>query len=588
MPNSNRGMINTGSNVQFLLGTQDALAKYIAGTTKATNGTFYLTQDTHRLYVGNKDGYAVPVNEGVSTVASLSDLKKITSPNPGEFYYVSDSNILCVYSGSSDTHNGGWVQINSNTNTYIVGVNTEISKADNVATITQKFTEATELDSTGRVNSNLTDTFELACAGGITLAVTGDRITLTGVENKQFNVSAASAVGTVELEDTFGGKVNFKIKSSDSGFLDIQKDADGSLLLVPADQTNTEIKVVNKANDGEGFEIKVSDAFGTKSGDFNPAIKIGSAEGEKVTVKFKNGTAELPVYTKKEIDDLHLKFNAMTYRGLVGPNADTNAGVLDWDNVREHNGVNVSVGDTFLFNADTTWGQSPNEVKVTKGTLAIAKVVEDANGNITGVIDWDFVESTTDTDTTYKLDLNEDHVRLRQHQGGKDSTVGRFTVADGTEIISTLSSTTDADGNATVTIKLDHAEHKAVKTGVEITQDKATKATDGAAYSVTPITVVESVETNDQGHVIAVKTNTVKLLDTNATVNAASVSAKAVTGDANSAKKTATFTNSIQLATGAGIAQNAFTNDWTIASSTLVFTKDANSVMNVDLVWGTF
>ena len=123
---------------------------------------------------------------------------------------------------------------------------------------------------------------------------------------------------------------------------------------------------------------------------------------------------------------------------------------------------------------------------------------------------------------------------------------------------------------------------------VEITQDKATKATDGAAYSVTPITVVESVETNDQGHVIAVKTNTVKLLDTNATVNAASVSAKAVTGDANSAKKTATFTNSIQLATGAGIAQNAFTNDWTIASSTLVFTKDANSVMNVDLVWGTF
>lgn len=588
MPNSNRGIINTGSNVQFLLGTQAALAKYIAGTTKAKNGTFYLTQDTHRLYVGNKDGYAVPVNEGVSTVASLSDLKKITSPNPGEFYYVSDSNILCVYSGSSDTHNGGWVQINSNTNTYIVDVNTEIKKADNVATITQKFTEATELDPTGQVNSNLTDAFELACEGGITLAVSGDRITLTGVQNKQFNVSAASATGTVELEDTFGGKVNFKIKSKDSAFLDIQKDTDGSLLLVPADQTNTAISVVNKANNGEGFEIKVSDNFGTKSGNFNPDIKVGSAEGEKVTVKFKNGTAELPVYTKKEIDDLHLKFNAMTYRGLVAPNADSNAGVLDWDNVREHNGVNVSIGDTFLFNADATWGQSPNEVKVTKGTLAIAKGVEDANGHITGVIDWDFVESTTDTDTTYKLDLNEDHVRLRQHQGGKDSTVGKFTVADGTEIISTLSSTTDADGNATVTIKLDHETHKATRTGTEITQDKATKANDGSAYAVTKITVVESVETNDQGHVTGVKTNTVNLLDSNATVSAASVTAKSVTGDANSAQKTATFTNSIKLTSGSGVAMDAFTNDWTIASSTLVFTKDANSVMNVDLVWGTF
>jgi len=45
-------------NVGFRMGTESGL-KTLASATK---GTFYLTTDTHRLYIGNDDGSLSPVN----------------------------------------------------------------------------------------------------------------------------------------------------------------------------------------------------------------------------------------------------------------------------------------------------------------------------------------------------------------------------------------------------------------------------------------------------------------------------------------------------------------------------------------------
>ena len=104
------GTISAGKNIQFLLGTQANLEKYISGSSTAAEGTFYLTNDTHRLYVGTSLGTAAPVNEGVITVSNLDALQHV-SAHPGEFYYVKAGNILCVYDGKQ------WVQINNNTDT---------------------------------------------------------------------------------------------------------------------------------------------------------------------------------------------------------------------------------------------------------------------------------------------------------------------------------------------------------------------------------------------------------------------------------------------------------------------------------------
>lgn len=105
----------------------------------ASEGTFYLTTDTHRLYIGREvtaDTQAtgtfttktipIPVNEGIQTVTNLSDLP--SAANPGEFYYVTGSNILCIYSGSG-SNTSGWVQINANTDTDTIVSSNSVTSA---------------------------------------------------------------------------------------------------------------------------------------------------------------------------------------------------------------------------------------------------------------------------------------------------------------------------------------------------------------------------------------------------------------------------------------------------------------------------
>ena len=62
------------ANVSFKLGLQSAIDQLLIAKTGAEEGSFYLTSDTHRLYIGGKtspgdtDVQVFPVNEGVTTV----------------------------------------------------------------------------------------------------------------------------------------------------------------------------------------------------------------------------------------------------------------------------------------------------------------------------------------------------------------------------------------------------------------------------------------------------------------------------------------------------------------------------------------
>lgn len=115
MPDKN---VKSGAVLGFRVGSQSTVNTMLAAGANAgaIHGTFYLTEDSHRLYVGNEDTSLSPVNEGVVTVASVSALPSITSQEDqkaytGAFYYATSENILCVFNGQH------WVQINRNTNT---------------------------------------------------------------------------------------------------------------------------------------------------------------------------------------------------------------------------------------------------------------------------------------------------------------------------------------------------------------------------------------------------------------------------------------------------------------------------------------
>lgn len=97
--------------VEFLRGKQDELP-----TSGASNGAFYLTEDTKRLYICLEDnGVPQLLNQTVQIVTSLANLP---DPDKGaniainDFYYCSAENILAVYTGKDA---GGWIQINPDT-----------------------------------------------------------------------------------------------------------------------------------------------------------------------------------------------------------------------------------------------------------------------------------------------------------------------------------------------------------------------------------------------------------------------------------------------------------------------------------------
>ena len=567
------GTINSGKNIKFLLGTQANLEGYISGSKTAAEGAFYLTNDTHRLYVGTANGKAVPVNEGVITVSDLTALKNISNPHVGEFYYVTAGNILCVYSGAN-----GWVQINNNSDTYLVDTDTEISLSGKVATITTKYT-----DNTGTTDnsSKLTDSWQMEVAGGLTIQVNGDKITLTSAEIKDFTVAdvgTGSDEASVTLADTFGKTAAFTVKSGNANTMTVKKDDGDTVLLTVKDMSNTEVKATAEA---EGFKIAVKDIMGTQSGTFSPAIKVGASGDttKEKTLKFVNGTATLPVYTKQEIDDIKLALNAMTYRGLVGTNASSTQKAWSAQRVAA-----AEIGDTYLFAEKVTISGVGT---FTKGTLAIARGNE-TNGIIpAGNVIWDYVESTVDVDTKYELNNqatsgnDAGFVQLVGKVSGTTESGEKVFFENGTAINAVV--TVDNDGHAHV--KFNHEGITAQQTTGTKAQDKATYSdSNDVALKETTITTLESITVNSQGHVTNYKTNTVTLRDTNAVINKVGMSVGAA-----SAANEVTLTSSVQLKDGAGVAMTAKTGTWKMKSDTLVFNrKDDGASVGIDLVWGSF
>ena len=183
------------ANVGFKLGLQALDALLAQGTAaNATEGSFYLTSDTNRLYIGKADGSLKAVNAGVVTVANVAALPNVTSENKaavaGQFYYATAENILCVYNGQS------WTQINSVVKN--TGLTNTVSAEENVATI------GTSVTQTG--GSSVQDSFAIEGTNGLTITSTGSavdpKITIAG--DKLTLGSSAAAGGQHQFGTTVG------------------------------------------------------------------------------------------------------------------------------------------------------------------------------------------------------------------------------------------------------------------------------------------------------------------------------------------------------------------------------------------------
>lgn len=99
------------ANVMFKKGLSGSLP-----WTGAAEGTFYLTSDTNRLYVGKADNTLAELNRYVTVVATTSALP--TNPAKDDFVYIAEGNILAVcVNPDAEATIDKWRQINPDTDT---------------------------------------------------------------------------------------------------------------------------------------------------------------------------------------------------------------------------------------------------------------------------------------------------------------------------------------------------------------------------------------------------------------------------------------------------------------------------------------
>lgn len=453
------------SKIKFLSGTQDQLNLYLLDAPDtipdegkysvndrgqankykgaAIEGAFYLTSDTHRLYIGraitvnnNTKVVPVPVNEGIETVSSISALP--ANANQGEFYYIKPytengeqkGNILAVRSG------GNWVQLNTDTHIGGVASTIHINESSNVITDVDVRTTITDSNSNTYGTGKL-EQWKLVPGNNVTFSYTPAVITPGSEASARLTVTAIDTTYTAGTEDstsdgvitiTPSGNANASASSvhliskaekaanqPKNGDLSITSDNAGNITF---DLKEVEgISVSNRYGNTTGFRIApVINGVGREdnnNGDvLNPVIRIspnalGLENGESFSnvasssdAYFSNGIASLDIYTRlqteKRIDEVvNQKIqvaDALTYIGTASYSSDSNT----WSYNKGLNSISTfHRGDTFKVSSISGNPSPFHGVNAKVGDLIIANGNEDsATGIITSEsLDWDLIPS---------------------------------------------------------------------------------------------------------------------------------------------------------------------------------------------------
>ena len=194
------------ANVKFLKGIQSDFNKL----STFTDGAFYLTTDTDRLYFAQSSTECVPLNQFIRTVTwDQFNALTTTQVAKGDYYYVPEKNILAVCKDNSGSLT--WTQLNpdTNDNTTFNEINFESSVTDNTVTITEKLKEynAIAAAQTGNAivgNLKLKGTNGIAlttenAAKSTTITVEGDTYSLSADMNdaRQYEAGKAYHVGDI-------------------------------------------------------------------------------------------------------------------------------------------------------------------------------------------------------------------------------------------------------------------------------------------------------------------------------------------------------------------------------------------------------
>ena len=233
--------------IKFLQGT----AAKLAGLSSSEAGAFYLTNDTHELYVGlGENQKPVALNRWVDVVDSLSAITATDEyKKTGKLYYLKNDNILCTYK------NGEWIQINPDSNTSLNSV--EISdgeKRDGAIAYTLTFKQTEK--SGAVVEPDVT----------AELVITEDMVTSLVVDVKvDVTASVENEIATVITTGTGSDGDGFKVKGNDGITITTEDGFDGFVI----DGTTYELEA-----DGTKIQLRNSNGTGSDDTDIDGIVEF--------------------------------------------------------------------------------------------------------------------------------------------------------------------------------------------------------------------------------------------------------------------------------------------------------------------------
>lgn len=582
--------------VRFKLGLQASVP--IKG--KADNGTFYLTSDTHRLYIG-QGNKAVPINAGVTFCDNFEDLVTTTQNESeenlaGRVFFLQDTNILCVRS------NGKWAQINSDTKLDFAqaGVTQipDTDKGEGVLVPDGEGARVTILvqDSVGKAvqapfnikpkTGNVKvyagkdgKTVEIGVDDGATYDLTSAEIKKKKDENdpesEEVTVEGASLVliGSNSTTD--------KVNIHGAGSVRISNTTDGIL----ATGTEYTLESVTTSAQDEGFNVAVGiNNGGSKNNTFFPKIKYGATPQ---TVNFikdtadknnKTGIATLDVYTKGEVDSLFSSADAMVFKGAVDAVAKSPTSVT-WLPSSAENGWTYKYTGNIMAMSDAKKLNKRIDSSagwINSGDLFIASG-DEVNNSLTG--DWKWIHVPAGDDERYSLGESSKGVGVTLNVAGglTDTTAGDLVFNKDNWI--TL---TDAYADKTTTINIGHKlVAKDASTNVTVsstnTSDQASAGPDGNTTLEIPV-ITPTVDA--AGHIISLSQTTYKVIDSHNHLNKDETSLT-VAGSNGTIKITP------KIVMGDGETSVDANMAFSLKSESLTLTT-TDKVITAELEWGQF
>ena len=540
------------NNIQQVLFKKGLQANLNALTANQINpGTFYITEDSHRIYFGITDdknvNKVVPLSSVITVLENQDKLPSSGSTEAknliGQLVYLEAENILCI------TANGdSWTQINPDTNTYITENKIQLELNNNKVNIINELTN--------NDNAVLEASWSLEGDNTITLSLTGESGSQTLSFHCELSLGTKESKNNNEVQIVLQDKTTqdistIAIKGDD--YIAVDLDDDGNITFNASALNDAGIEGIAHSVDQNGtFTTKlIYNDNSVQSDTFKPIIHYGlnneTAVFVKDTTDDASGIADLSVYTIDEVNNLIAdakeNINAMSYKGVT---KDQDVPIINDTSI--FCPENVSIGDTWKVgqsNRYTITGKyisngikDDSEEWARVGDLLIANsrtTIENENG----VIDqedliWEHIESGDDDNNIYTAVLTPDHGFIIQEKSESGTpNILQFALSAGTQI--SLADTQEESDSTKKTVTVNHASIATTSTkGQEVEQSGAEDDKSNNIFSTTTdVSVITAISTADNGHVTEITTSPITLIDTNATVDTVELSSSADSGIAS-------------------------------------------------------